>query len=136
MCKQYEFWCEGVLFSCLGLFGLISNMTSIMTLLSKDMRKHTFNKLLAALAVCDLMFIIFNVPIHANATFEFVSHWFTESTFLSHVYVNILYPMSAVSFCASTYMTLAITVERFIAVCRPHQYRNISQVTTQNIPLN
>ena len=53
---------------------------------------------------------------------------FSESRFLSQVYVNLLYPMSAVSFCYSTYMTLAITVERFIAVCRPHQFRNISQV--------
>jgi hypothetical protein len=44
------------------------------------------------------------------------------------VYVYILYPMSAVAFCASTYMTLAVTVERYIAVCRPHQYRTISQV--------
>ena len=36
--------------------------------------------------------------------------------------------MSAVAFCASTYMTLAVTIERYIAVCRPHQYRTISQV--------
>ena len=48
--------------------------------------------------------------------------------YLSQVYVYILYPMSAVAFCASTYMTLAVTVERYIAVCRPHQYRTISQV--------
>ena len=38
-------------------------------------------------------------------------------------YVYLLYPMSAVSFCASIYMTLAVTVERYIAVCRPHQFR-------------
>jgi hypothetical protein len=52
----------------------------------------------------------------------------TEPYFLWQVYVYILYPMSAVAFCASTYMTLAVTVERYIAVCRPHQYRTISQV--------
>ena len=52
--KQYEFWCEGILFSSLGLFGLISNMASIMTLLSPDMRRQTFNQLLAMLAVYDI----------------------------------------------------------------------------------
>ena len=80
-------------------------------------------------------YIMFNVPIHANATFEFVSKLFAESRFLSLLYVYFLYPMSAVSFCASTYMTLALTVERFIAVCKPHQYRTISQVRHQNIAI-
>ena len=32
--------------------------------------------------------------------------------------------MAAVTFCAAIYMTLAVTVERYIAVCRPHQYRS------------
>jgi len=125
--KEYEFWCEGVLFSILGLFGLISNLASIMTLLSPDMRRQTFNQLLAMLAVYDICYIIFNVPVHANATLETVNHWFSVSDLLSKTYVYVLYPMSAVAFCASIYMTLAVTVERYIAVCRPHQYRNISQ---------
>ena len=55
---------------------------------------------------------------------------FSESMVLSQVYVNFLYPMSAVSFCLSTYMTMAISLERFIAVCRPHQYRTLTQVNT------
>ena len=53
--KQYEFWCEGVLFSSLGLFGLIANIASIVTLLSPDMRRQTFNQLLAVLAIYDLL---------------------------------------------------------------------------------
>ena len=44
-------------------------------------------------------------------------------------YVYVLYPMSAVAFCASIYMTLAVTVERYIAVCKPHQYRAITTVS-------
>ena len=47
-------------------------------------------------------------------------------------YVYVLYPMSAVAFCASIYMTLAVTVERYIAVCRPHQHRNIAVVSYQH----
>ena len=64
-----------------------------------------------------------NVPVHANATLPVVRDLVSVSTFLSELYVYLLYPMSAVSFCASIYMTLAVTVERYIAVCRPHQYR-------------
>ena len=83
-----------------------------------------------------------NVPVHANATLPPVKDLVSVSTFLSELYVHcsinnkslvlvimitryvyLLYPMSAVSFCASIYMTLAVTVERYIAVCRPHQFR-------------
>ena len=48
---------------------------------------------------------------------------------LLQAYVYVLYPMSAVAFCASIYMTLAVTVERYIAVCKPHQYRAITTVS-------
>ena len=49
--KDFEFWCEGVLFSCLGVFGLISNLVTLITILSSSsMRQHTFNQLLAALS--------------------------------------------------------------------------------------
>ena len=74
-------------------------------------------------------YIVFNVPVHANATLGVVNHWFSVSEILAWVgrhslrksaltltplqaYVNVLYPMSAVAFCASIYMTLAVTVER------------------------
>ena len=53
-----------------------------------------------------------------------------EVTLYFQLYVYVLYPMSAVAFCASIYMTLAVTVERYIAVCRPHQYRTISLTMT------
>ena len=53
--KEYEYWCEGVLFSSLGLFGLVSNLASIITLLSPDMRRQTFNQLLAVLSAIDIM---------------------------------------------------------------------------------
>ena len=70
--KSYEFWCEGVLFSSLGMFGqysqsqdmllsreddlgLLSNTACIVTLLSADMRKQTFNQMLAILSAIDVL---------------------------------------------------------------------------------
>jgi hypothetical protein len=43
------------MFCSLGLVGLLANLASIFTLLSPDMRKHTFNQLLAALAFYDIL---------------------------------------------------------------------------------
>ena len=63
-------------------------------------------------------YIVFNVPVHLYATLSTVNLWFTKSLVLSQIYVYLLYPMSAVTFCASIYMTLAVTIERYIAVCR------------------
>lgn len=130
--KQYEYWCEGIIFSGLGLFGLVSNLITIITITTSNMKKHTFNQLLVALSVFDVLYIIFNVPVHANATLESVMFFFMKSSFFCKLYVYMLYPLSAVSFCASIYMTLAVTVERYIAVCKPHQYRVITQTMSNS----
>ena len=34
--KEFEFWCEGVFFSGLGIFGIIANFASIITFLSPE----------------------------------------------------------------------------------------------------
>ncbi len=46
------------------------------------------------------------------------------------LYVYVLYPMSPVTLCASVYMMLAITVERYLAVCKPLTYRNMNSTTS------
>ena len=81
-------------------------------------------------------YIVTNVPVHAYSSMETVGTWFKGSFILSKLYVNVLYPMSAVSFCASIYMTLVReglkktkkSVEFSTpTVCRRCQWRGTSQ---------
>ena len=86
----------------------------------RDMRKHSFNHLLIVLACYDLLFIICSIPVHTSRIFEFGA---------SYIFANLysfFYPMTSVSFSGSIYMTVAITVERYLAVCYPHRYRELN----------
>ena len=66
----------------------------------------------------------------------------TNLIFQSYVYV--LYPMSAVAFCASIYMTLAVTVERRVnnfltfpykTCCKTHQKRGEQPVSDETFSM-
>ena len=65
-----QWWCEGTLFTAVGAAGLLFNLLSIGILATKEMRKHTFNQLLIALCVCDVMFILVSVPVYAFSMFQ------------------------------------------------------------------
>ena len=56
--NQCQWWCEGIFFTGIGLVGLVANFASIGILATKDMRKHSFNQLLIALAIFDILFIM------------------------------------------------------------------------------
>eukprot|EP00094_Tigriopus_californicus_P008114 TCALIF_07810-PA protein Name:"Similar to FR FMRFamide receptor (Drosophila melanogaster)" AED:0.47 eAED:0.39 QI:0/0.5/0.4/0.8/1/1/5/0/292 len=124
--SEMQWWCEGILFTAFGIVGLIANLFSIGILATQEMRKHSFNQLLIALAVFDILFIIVSVPVYSFTLFEL----FVGNQVFSLLYVHFLYPMSPVALCASIYMTLAITVERYLAVCKPLLYRNLSHTMT------
>ena len=41
-----QWWCEGALFSGVGVIGLVVNVLSVGILATKELRKHTFNQVL------------------------------------------------------------------------------------------
>ena len=45
--------------------GFIANIFSIGVLATKDMRKHSFNQLLIALCIFDLLFIGVSIPVYS-----------------------------------------------------------------------
>ncbi len=83
-----QWWCEGVLFTGVGVAGLAANIFSVCVLSTKDMRKHTFNQLLIALAVFDILFILVSVPVYSFPIFHLLIGN-QVSTGYTHAHVRI-----------------------------------------------
>ena len=97
-----------IFFAALGILG---NVLVLIVLLQRHLQS-TFNKLRCALAIFDTLLI---ATAHADSI----------SMFSRGVYVipYFLWPMANFSHTASTFMTMVIAVERFVAVSDPQQYR-------------
>ena len=51
-------------------------------------------------------------------------HW--KNWLYVRLFPFLIYPLNNISFCASIFTTVALAFERYIAVCRPLHYRDIT----------
>ncbi|KAK6185286.1 hypothetical protein SNE40_007553 [Patella caerulea] len=115
---EFKFHVHGLAGNLLAVFGLVANVLSIVVLSHHKMRSST-SYYLITLAVYDniiliAMVIFFNLPFLSTRVTEM------ESYFHTYMYaVPIGYPLSLAAQMGSIYTTVAFTVERYIAVCRP-----------------
>lgn len=130
----FTYWCEGVLTVGVGMIGMVGNILSIAVLVTRDMRKHSFNQLLVGLAIFDLTFIVCGVPVHAFPILNISKlTQLVQSWMYGVVYKYFLYPFTTISYTGSVYMTTAITIERYIAVCKPLRYREFIAELSPNV---
>ena len=112
----------------LAVFGIIANILAI-CIFSKKSFKSNFNNLLIALAVCDLLFLILSIAESTRSTFQ--EHRSNSSSvagqaiFLHHLlFPYFLYPLHNILLSASIFMTVSISIERYLAIFHPLVYRN------------
>ena len=122
MLLMVQYWFEGVLFMTFGVIGLFGTLTTIVILSTKDLRTKLFNQLLIALAILDILFIICSVPTFSFDAFK----WLEGSKIYYYLTLHFLYAMTPVTLHASIFMTVALTVERYLAVCKPFVFRNLN----------
>lgn len=119
----FEFWINGVLINFVGIFGIFGNILS-MVILSRPQMRSSINYLLIGLARCDTVLIItsmllFGIP----AIYPYTGYLFY---YYYNIYPNIspyLFPIAMSAQTASVYLTLTVTLERFVAVCHPLRAR-------------
>lgn len=94
------------------VFGVIANSLSIIVLTRVRMQSST-NWYLAALAVFDLMYLIFNFTLSLKHR-----HNVKNSAWYNY-YLPWAYPLADISSNTSVWLVVTFTIERYIAVCHP-----------------
>lgn len=110
------FWIEGVGVASVGVLGLCVNLFAIWKLSFglRNKERHAFHHLLLSLSICDLTHVLltftcFSLPQLSNAY---------RSKVLFYMLPFVI-PLAQMSLSCSSFTTVALTVERYISICKP-----------------
>jgi len=107
----------------LAILGVCANILAILVFCKKSF-KSNFNNLLIALAVFDLLFLLVSITESIRRTFE--PRVTNSSTFIGlaiqihhHLFPYFLYPLHNILLTCSIFMTISISIERYLAIFHP-----------------
>ena len=86
-------------------------------ILSHKQMRSVFNSLLIALAIFDTLYLLFEI--NEQDYLSIRSNFVQVSDMYNLLFPKILFPLRAIMFYNSIFMTVAISLERYIAVTRP-----------------
>lgn len=123
----FEFITNGILLNFVGVMGIVGNIIS-MIILSRPQMKSSINYLLIGLARCDTVLIItsmflFGLP--AIYQYTKTKLLFTYQYIIYPFLAPVVFPVAIIAQTVSVYLTLTVTLERFVAVCHPLQARSL-----------
>lgn len=111
----FSVWCEGVLITVIAVFGLLGNTVATIILSKKSMR-NSFNLLLIALAIYDNIYLVGGILESCRKRFHLVTNLHLI------LFPYFLYPLHMIAMTGSILMTVAIALERYVAVHYPINY--------------
>nr|AKQ63037.1 orphan G-protein coupled receptor 28 [Platynereis dumerilii] len=115
---RFQYYAWGITGNIIAVLGLIGNVFSIIVLGNRRMMSST-SCYLIALGVFDSVVLISLVLFFSLPTF-YIATGKLESYYRAYPYMHpYAYPTALIAQTCSIYTTVAFTVERWIAVCRP-----------------
>ncbi|XP_071451861.1 FMRFamide receptor [Hetaerina americana] len=131
----FEFITNGVLLCTVCALGLVGNALSVFILSRPAMRSST-NLLLGGLARCDAALLttslfLFGLPSLHEYQAHLRYHAQQGGVLFDYYYrlypllAPVLYPLALTAQTASAYLTLTVTLERWVAVCHPLKARSL-----------
>lgn len=110
--EKFSYICDGILVFMIGLIGIIGNVISVLVLLRPKLR-DCFHQLLIALAFFDTLYIICGGINYTVRAFEIRMDLYTIT------FPHFFYPFANIGMCGTIFMTVAISLERFLGICYP-----------------
>ena len=112
----------------LATLGVCANILAICVFSNKTF-KSNFNNLLIALAVFDLLFLVVCITESIRRSFEDRKAHSSSFSGLAtqihhHLFPYFLYPLHNILLTCSIFMTISISIERYLAIFHPLVYRN------------
>ena len=134
----FDFVVPGILLNVIGLLGLIGNTLSIIVL-SRPQMRQSINCILIGLASFDSILLVTSIlMLGIPAIFDFLVSQSSEVYHppgfdLFHFYFTKVFPfitptvysIGMIVQTGSVYLTIAVTLERFVAVCLPFRSRSL-----------
>jgi len=129
--RQINLYLGGHATLIVAIVGIVTNTLAIAVFCRRSF-KSNFNNLLIALAVFDLFFLVTMITESIRNNFE--SRFGDPSTFGGkltqihhHLFPYFIFPVMNILLTSSVYMTVSISVERYVAIFYPLVYKARSQ---------
>lgn len=121
----FRFVTNGLFINIIGLLGILGNIIS-MIILSRPQMRSSINYLLIGLARIDTVLIITSILLFGlPGIYPYSKCLFTYYYIVYPHIVFFVFPLAMVSQTASVYLTITVSLERFVAVCHPLKARSL-----------
>ena len=126
-CLVYDFLIEAMLMGILCLFGFAGNTLS-MICLWKDKSKSATPFLLISLEIADTLFLVTVLILRVLTSIHQFTGWFTPLMVVFPYIGSYVFPCALIAMTSTIYLTILVTVNRYIAVCRPYEASNLCSI--------
>lgn len=104
---------------------VVSRFTVVIQFIQDQMRTlinpHFHRPSLDIIFMCLFQFLIFGLP----GIYPYTGHLFNYKFFVYPRMVKFLYPLANIAQMITVYLTLTVTMERYVAVCHPLRARSM-----------
>ncbi|XP_063441179.1 FMRFamide receptor-like [Mytilus trossulus] len=121
--KTFQFYAWGIVANIISAYGIIGNILSVIVLRHRIMQNST-SYYLISLAIYDTI-VLLSMSLFLAIPTIYLAKGDLEDYYYAYMYMHpFCYPVALFAQTGTIYTTMAFTIERYIAVCRPLEAAN------------